>query len=571
MPTLDTLMSAHGGEIVDGETRLSPTQVDALVAVVAGGLRRRGATKGSAVAWQVPNSLAAAVLARACWRIGAVAAPILHSFGAAEVEGTLAQIDPALVLELGPEVISDPAALADAVGGAPVPAGMGVAQPSDVALVLFTSGSTGVPKAVLHTHRALSWKASLMARVHGLGPGDGVLMPAPMAHIAGMLNGVLVPGAAGMRATLMRRFDPELALALVARERISFMAGPPTFFIAMATALAGSSGEARRDGLDMSSVRLISSGGASVTPAFVEDTARTFDCRVKRTYGSTEAPTVTTSTNDDPVEIARDTDGRAVGHVELRVSHPETGAPLRRGSAGELWVRGPEMFAGYADPAQTAAVIARGGWFKTGDLATVDADGWLRIVGRLKDVIIRGGENISASEVEAALEAHPDVRHAVAVGYPDPLMGERVAAFVESAAPFDLEECRRWFSARGIATFKTPEMVVRLERLPLLGSGKADRAGLRRQAAAAQRGPGSRRGVDFGCLPRGTPTTRGPEVALDECLAAISSHWRCSPCWPWGPPSSPSSVRQRLPTSRRSRCRTRPPRPSAPRREARRS
>jgi cyclohexanecarboxylate-CoA ligase len=479
VPTLDSLISARGGEIVDGDARLSAAQADALVAAVAGGLTERGVTKGAAVSWQVPNSVAAAVLTRACWRLGAVAAPLLHSFGAAEVEGALAQIDPALVLELGPEVISDPAALADTLGGAPVPAGTGAAQPSDVALVLFTSGSTGVPKAVLHTHRGLSWKASLMARVHGLGPNDAVLMPAPMAHIAGMLNGVLVPGAAGMRATLMRRFDPEQALMLVGRERVSFMAGPPTFFIAMARALGAPSG----GGMDVSSVRLISSGGASVTPAFVEDTARTFDCRVKRTYGSTEAPTVTTSTNDDPFETARDTDGRAVGQVELRVSHPETGAALGRGTAGELWVRGPEMFAGYADPAQTAAVIAPGGWFKTGDLATVDADGWLRIVGRLKDVIIRGGENISASEVEAALEAHPDVRHAVAVGYPDPLMGERVAAFVESAAPFDLEECRRWFSTRGIATFKTPEKVVRLERLPLLGSGKADRAALQRQAA----------------------------------------------------------------------------------------
>jgi acyl-CoA synthetase (AMP-forming)/AMP-acid ligase II len=142
------------------------------------------------------------------------------------------------------------------------------------------------------------------------------------------------------------------------------------------------------------------------------------------------------------------------------------------------------MFAGYADAAQTRSVIAPGGWFRTGDLATVDGEGWLRIVGRLKDVIIRGGENISSSEVEAALEAHPDVRHAVAVGYPDPLMGERVAAFVESTAPFDLEECRRWFTSRGIATFKTPERVERLERLPLLGSGKADRAELRRRAAA---------------------------------------------------------------------------------------
>jgi cyclohexanecarboxylate-CoA ligase len=480
VPTLDELISAHGGDIVDGDTRLSAAEAEALVAHVAGGLRERGARKRAAVAWQVPNSLAAAVLMRACWRLGAVAAPLLHSFGASDVEGALAQIDPALVLELGPDVISSPAALAETLGGAPVPAGVGVARTSDVALVLFTSGSTGIPKAVLHTHRGLSWKASLMTRVHGLGERDAVLVPAPMAHISGLLNGVLVPGAAGMRAVLMRRFDAERALRLVAAERITFMAGPPTFFIAMGSALGTPSGA----GVDVSSVRLISSGGASVTPAFIEETARIFDCRVKRTYGSTEAPTVTTSTDDDPFAIARDTDGRAIGQVELRISDPETGARLPAGSPGELWVRGPEMFAGYANATQTTAVLAPGGWFRTGDLATIDGEGWLRIVGRLKDVIIRGGENISASEVEAALEAHPDVRQAVAVGYPDPLMGERVAAFVESTARFDIEECRRWFTSRGIATFKTPEKVVRLERLPLLGSGKADRAELRRRAAA---------------------------------------------------------------------------------------
>ena len=475
---LDALLSAHGGEVVDGDTRLTAAQADALVASVAGGLRARGVGRGDAVAWQVPNSLAAAILTRACWRIGAVAAPVLHSFGSADVEAALGQIDPALVVELGPEAISDATALAEALGGDPVPPGTSPSRPADVALVLFTSGSTGIPKAVLHTQRGLSWKATLMAGVHGLGPADAVLMPAPMAHISGLLNGILVPGAAGLRAVLVRRFDPEQALALVARERISFLAGPPTFFIAMARALAGG------PAVDVSSVRLVSSGGASVTPAFVEETARTFDCRVKRTYGSTEAPTVTTSTDDDPSDKARDTDGRAVGAVELRISDPESGARRGTGAPGELWVRGPEMFAGYADAAQTAAVIARGGWFRTGDLATVDDEGWVRIVGRLKDVIIRGGENISASEVEAALEAHPAVHHAVAVGYPDPLMGERVAAFVESASPFDLEECRRWFAGRGMAVFKTPEKVERLEHLPLLGSGKPDRAALQRRATA---------------------------------------------------------------------------------------
>jgi cyclohexanecarboxylate-CoA ligase len=480
VPTLDALLTARGGEVVDGDTRLSADETDALVATVAGGLRSRGVRRGDAVAWQVPNSLAAMVLTRACWRLGAVAAPVLHSFGPAEVDGALAQVAPRLVVELHTSTLSDPAALADHLGGDPVPAGASSTRLSDVALVLFTSGSTGTPKAVLHTQRGLSWKASLMARVHALGPSDAVLMPAPMAHVSGLLNGVLLPGASGMRAVLVRRFDPEQALSLVERERVTFMAGPPTFFIAMGAVLT-------ERGLksDVSSVRLVSSGGASVTPAFVEDTARIFDCRVKRTYGSTEAPTVTTSTDSDPFDRARDTDGRAVGEVELRVSDPERGAALPAGVRGELWVRGPELFAGYADPALNSDVIAAGGWFRTGDLATVDDDGWLTIVGRLKDVIIRGGENISSSEVEAVLEAHPSVRHAVAVGYPDPLMGERVAAFVEASGSFDLDECRSWFTRRGVAKFKTPERVERLERLPLLGSGKADRAALRARAAGA--------------------------------------------------------------------------------------
>jgi cyclohexanecarboxylate-CoA ligase len=481
VPNLDALIAAHGGEVVDGDTRLSAAAMDDLVARVAGGLRARGVRKGEAVAWQVPNSLAAALLVRACWRLGAVAAPVLHSFGAAEVGAALQQIDPALTLELDPTALSDPAALAEQLGGDAVRPGESGVLPSDVAVVLFTSGSTGTPKAVLHTHRGLSWKSTLMARVHGLGQGDGVLMPAPMAHISGLLNGVLVPGAAGMRAVLVRRFDPAEALQLVERERISFLAGPPTFFVAMAGVL-GEGGST-----DVSSIRLVSSGGASVTPAFVEETAHTFNCRVKRTYGSTEAPTVTTSTDDDPFEKARDTDGRAVGSVQLRVVEPESGVVQRVGRPGELWVRGPEMFAGYADPAQTEAVIAHGGWFRTGDLATVDAEGWLCIVGRLQDVIIRGGENISASEVEAALEAHPFVRQAVVVGYPDPLMGERVAAYVVATAPFDITECQRWFSTRGMAKFKTPERVEQLEGLPLLGSGKADRAELQRRAALSQK------------------------------------------------------------------------------------
>jgi acyl-CoA synthetase (AMP-forming)/AMP-acid ligase II len=230
------------------------------------------------------------------------------------------------------------------------------------------------------------------------------------------------------------------------------------------------------------SLRLVSSGGAGVTPAFVDEASQRLGARVKRTYGSTEAPTITTSTPRDSVRRARETDGRATGVAELRVSDPVTGREQPVGESGELWLRGPELFAGYTDREQTRAAISKG-WFRTGDLATVDADGWLTIVGRIKDVIIRGGENIAAAEVEGVLEAHPMVRQAVAVGFPDDRLGERVCAFVVASGPFDLDACRAWFERQGVARFKTPERVVRVDELPLLAAGKPDRAALRARAS----------------------------------------------------------------------------------------
>jgi len=169
--------------------------------------------------------------------------------------------------------------------------------------------------------------------------------------------------------------------------------------------------------------------------------------------------------------------------VDLRVVDPATGRPLPAGARGELWVQGPELFSGYVDAEQTRAAVTRG-WFRTGDLATLSDDGWCTIVGRIKDVIIRAGENISAAEVESVLEAHPDVRQAVAVGYPDDRLGERVCAFVLAPPSFDVEAGRAWFEARGVARFKTPERVVVVDAFPLLAAGKPDRAALRDLAAA---------------------------------------------------------------------------------------
>lgn len=484
LPSLDALCttaarSSSGDVLVDtsADLRLSGPRLDDVVASLAGALRAEGVRRGDVVAWQAPNWWEVVALYRACWRLGAIAGPVHHLAGPSEVDAMLDRLAPKVFLPTD-EVRGDEARGKDArltrmiTSGAPVHDSS--ARPSDLAVVLFTSGSTGGPKAALHTQRGLAYKARVMAAAHGLHAGDSVLMPAPLAHISGLLNAVLIPGVVPMRAELMARWDPEAASETIAREAISFMIGPPTFFVTLMSA-PGFTTERMR------SLRLVSSGGAGVTPAFVVEATERLGAQVKRTYGSTEAPTITTSTPDDPFERASETDGRATGAARLRVADPATGRELPAGETGELWLRGPELFVGYAQELQTRAAIERG-WFRTGDLATVDDDGWLTIVGRIKDVIIRAGENIPAAEVEGILEGHPAVRQAVVVGRPDDRLGEQVCAFVVASAPFDLEECGRWFQERGVARYKTPEAIVVVDDLPLLAAGKPDRAALEERA-----------------------------------------------------------------------------------------
>ncbi len=424
-PSLDALL-----------TRVAAPALAERVAAVAGGLRARGVQPGEAVSWQSANRNEVAVLYRACWRLGAIAAPVHHLMGAADVTGVLEAVQPALLVDnLDALPVGDP-----------------VPEPwTDVerlAAVLFTSGSSGTPKGVLHTQATLAYKATQMQVAHDLGPDDCVLMPAPGAHISGLLNGITLPGVVPFPAVFMARWDPESALALIERERVTFMVGPPTFFVSMMQT-------PRFSRARVASLRLISSGGAGVGQAFVDEAADAFGARVKRTYGSTEVPSIIT-------------DGHTIGEIEVRIDDNR-----------ELLARGPEVCVGYLDAAQTADAFTADGWFRTGDLAEIDSTGAIEIVGRLKDVIIRGGENISTAEVEQVLEAHPDVRHAVAVGEPDRLMGERVVAFVEAARGFDLDTCRAWFAERGVAKFKTPERIVVVDALPLLPTGKADRAELK--------------------------------------------------------------------------------------------
>jgi len=360
-----------------------------------------------------------------------------------------------------------------------LPWGAPVTQPaadgSDLALAQLTSGSTGSPKVVLHSHRSLGAKTVQMVAAHGLGPGDATLVQSPMSHISGVLNGILVPQAAGMNQVLVDRWDPEAAVRLVRDEAVSFMVGPPTVFLSLMD-------EAGADREALSTLRLVSCGGTGVTPEFVADASSRLGAVVKRSYGCTEVPTVTTAAVGDPSDAAATTDGRALGDTELRVVDPATRVDVAVGDIGELWVRGPELFAGYAELSQTEDSMENG-WFRTGDLGTLHPQGWLTVVGRIKDVIIRGGENISPAEVERVLESHPSVQQAVVVGVPDDRLGERVAAFLVADADLDPQACLGWFTSQGMAKFKSPELVERLESLPVLSLGKPDRSALRTRAA----------------------------------------------------------------------------------------
>jgi acyl-CoA synthetase (AMP-forming)/AMP-acid ligase II len=490
VPTLDQLLAsprrASAPAVVDGDVVLDHATLDALASSVAGGLRALGVRHRDVVAWQLPNWWEAIVLFHACWRCGAIAAPIHHQVGSAEVDRILGELDPAVLLAAGGHP------LADATGRQPVigvrtgdprfdallsagPLGAVGGRGADIGVILFTSGSTGNPKAVLHSHRGLAYKARSMTAAHGLTPDDVALMPSPLAHVSGLLNSVLVPGAAAMTVVLMEKWDPDRAVDLAGRHRASFMIGPPTIFLS----LMDVPGYRPR----VEHLRIVSCGSMGVTPEFIDTARQGLGALVKRTYGSTEAPTVTTSAWSDPADKARDTDGHSVGDAEVRVVDPVTDRPVEPGIRGEVQVRGPELFIGYGDVSQTREAVRRG-WFATGDLGVLDRDGWLTIGGRIKELIIRGGENIASAEVERVLEQHPGIRQAVVVGRPDDRFGERVVAFVVADREVDVEACRRWFADQGVARFKTPEYVVHVDEVPVLGVGKPDRPELRLRAEA---------------------------------------------------------------------------------------
>jgi cyclohexanecarboxylate-CoA ligase len=518
-PLLDRVTRADPGQVrlIDGETALTGAALRAAVAADQARLRAAGVRRGDVVGVQLPNWWEAVSLAHAVWGLGAALCPVPVNYRVAEVSAILAAVPvtafaapaayrgfrygpmlaeamrrsgsapPLLTVrpadgppgagaaQPGPAQLS-PAQLSPASAGDPEFA----ADPDAVCLLMFTSGTTGRPKGVLHSHRTLLADAQSIAALYRM-HRDRVYMPSPVGHITGLIYGVLMPLLMDGLCVLQAEWDAAAGAALVERHGCSVCVGATPF-------LRGLADEYARRG-HRSALRAFICGGADVPPALVREAQRVMGTVVARAYGLTEMPTVSCGGPGDPEPIRADTDGRLTGSSQARL------AGTAGGGTGELEVRGPELCLGYLDPADTAASFTADGWFRTGDLARLGPDRDVTIVGRAKDIVVRGGENISMKEVEDYLAAHPGVADVAIVGVPDDVLGERACAFVvpRGEAP-TLAALAGYLTAQGIARHKLPEYLLVVPELPRTLSGKIQKFRLREQATGLlAAGQGERR------------------------------------------------------------------------------
>ncbi len=481
-----------------GERIITLGEVHAQGLRLAGSFHALGLRSGDTIAMQLPNGLENAVLFQAAAALGCTLLPIVHIYGPHELAHILADsAAKALIVPdrwKGTDYLDRLARLPDLpalrhriVLGLTVPEGMialdalpagdmpeAVPDPDAVALLLYTSGTTAAPKGVRHTSRSLLAELTAQRRD---GPTDDYgLSPWPSGHIAGTL-GIMGHALLGRPMVALESWDAGLAAQLVERFQVRQMSGTPFH-------LSGLIEAAARDCRDISSFTQFLIGATTVPPALVAQ-SENLGIRCCRCYGSTEMPTVSQCDPADPLDKRLNTDGRPNPGVEVRIVD-DAGHDLPIGSEGEVAVRGAERFTGYTDPALNVASFLPGGWFLTGDIGKLDADGFLAITDRKKDIIIRGGENISSREVEELLLALPGVREAAAIGAPDARLGERVCAVVtlEPGSTIDIAAIAQAFAARGVARQKVPEHLVVVDAFPRTPSGKVQKAELRRELAA---------------------------------------------------------------------------------------
>ena len=456
------------------------------------GLAARGVGDGTVVSWIQPTTLEAMVLFGALRRLGAVQNPILPIYREREVgfivrqAGTRVLVTPstwrgfdyeamarAVTEGTGTEVVVSDRALPDgdpATLPPPPDDDMNTATGDvPVRFVYYTSGTTAEPKGARHGDRSLRAASVGMSERLGLAEDDRFAFVFPITHIAG---GVYIYAAVayGLTFVLDEAFDPATTIDLLRREDIT-QGGAGTFFHQVYLKAQQDLPEGEKL---FPHVRTFPGGGAPKPPSLHYALKDAFGVGVVSGYGMTEAPILTMNRHDAPDEVLADTEGPAVAGTTLRIVTLD-GKDAGPGEEGEVRAKGPQVTLGYVDPALDADAFDEQGWFRTGDLGTLDADGNLTITGRLKDVIIRKGENISAKEVEDLLFTHPQVADVAVVGLPDDERGERACAVVVTppgAEPITFDEMTRHLLDAGLITRKLPEQLEVVDALPRNPSGK---------------------------------------------------------------------------------------------------
>ncbi|HZT47460.1 MAG TPA: AMP-binding protein [Hyphomicrobiaceae bacterium] len=491
------------------EVRLTYAELGARVDRIAAGLLERGVRKGDVVAFQLPNWWEFTALLFACNRIGAVANPLMPIFRQRELRFMLGfaeakvAIVPALwrgfdhlamLREIGPELPRLEHVFA--VGGSGEssferafldrPALSSTERqrlaglrpgPNDVVELIYTSGTSGQPKAVMHTANTVLAPAQCFIDDIGLSGRDVVFMGSPFAHQTGFLYGILMPVMLATKAVALDIWSAREAVPLIEREGATFSMGSTPFL----SDIVNLPEEARAR--VSPTLRTWVCAGAPIPRVLVQRAKSEMNLDVLSCWGMTENAGLTITRKQDPQEKVFETDGRALPGSEVRVVD-DAKRPLPADTVGHLQARGITHFVGYLKRPELNSIDAEG-WFDTGDLARMDKDGYIRIVGRTKDVIIRGGENIPVAEVENLIYRHPQVAECAVVAMPDARLGERACAFVipKAGAALDLGELTRFLGEQGMAKPYWPERLELVAEMPRTPSGKIQKFKLREVAA----------------------------------------------------------------------------------------
>ena len=491
-------------------TRHTYGELAGLAERIALGLVAHGIRPGDVVSVQLPNCWHLAALHLACVRIGAVINPLMPIFRHRELTYMLSFAEakvifvpavfrafdyPRMIAELRGDVPSLARVFVVGGDGADSFEGNFLGRPpedaaeagtifesrrpaaDDVTLLMYTSGTTGEPKGIMHTHNTLLGNVAQYVERVGLGADDVVLMASPLAHLTGFLYGLVMPIVLGARAVLMDVWAADAAARIIDDERVTFTMAATPFLHDLTETPA-------LEECDLGSLHTFLTAGAPIPRVLVERATARLGVLVISCWGMTENGAVTTTARGDPPEKVFGTDGKPIEGMEVRVVDGD-GKPLPAGDEGRLQARGMASFVGYLNRPELYATDAEG-WLETGDKARLDAEGYIRITGRNKDVIIRGGENIPVVEVEELLYRHGAVEEVAIVAMPDDRLGERACAFVtlRPGAALSFADMIAFLEGQKIAKTYLPERLEIIAEMPRTPSGKIQKFRLRQTAAA---------------------------------------------------------------------------------------